>query len=247
VKWCPGNHKKGRLHALIVANTTVGENGKGAAVGNSYPSSVCGSQNNAVSLSTYATYGPGSGSVIATGTTLAHEIAHKLGVYHGGDKKKGSKRKLGICSSDCKKEDKGTKCTETKTRHIMGGNGKLPKISPEAWGRCSREDFTKYFQDNQPFCLKTSTGNAFDIRSECEKRKPLKPCHHIKDRKTCLMSLDTRDMCKGPCGWCIGRKCPSPSTNLCEPTKWYQKHGLVEGKNYEECCTGGGCPVPGPL
>ena len=37
-----GNHKKGRLHALIVANTTVGSHGKGASAGIAYLGSVCG-------------------------------------------------------------------------------------------------------------------------------------------------------------------------------------------------------------
>merc|ERR1711973_755437 len=71
----------------------------------------------------------------------------------------------------------------------------------------------------------------------CEGRKPLKPCFEIRDRKTCLTSIDTRNFYKGPCGWCFGKNCPD-TDNLCEPKKWFQGKGLKEGVDYEECYKG---------
>ena len=73
--------------------------------------------------------------------------------------------------------------------------------------------------------------------AECKVRKPIKACFDAKDRETCLMSTDARANYRGKCGWCMEKKCPPPSKWLCEPIKWLQKNGHVEGTIYEECCT----------
>ena len=60
---------------------------------------------------------------MGTGTTVAHETAHNLGIGHDWEFKQ--KRKLGKCANDCKKDAKGKTCTDMKGRRIMGGDGKL--------------------------------------------------------------------------------------------------------------------------
>ena len=75
-------------------------------------------------------------------------------------------------------------------------------------------------------------------------------CYLIKDRKTCLTSLDGRPKTYKKeglsvngenCGWCWGEKCasgwgPHPSQNRCEPENWLkEKLNKNNGTDYEDC------------
>ena len=80
----------------------------------------------------------------------------------------------------------------------------------------------------------------------CEARKHLEPCKDIKDRSICLTAIDNRKNTVwdgSPCGWCFGKPCPGPG-NLCEPKVWFQKEGLKEGVQYEECLPQGKIKSP---
>ena len=77
---------------------------------------------------------------IVTGQTLAHELAHNLGIGHDFKMMRG--RSLGTCGPG-------------KT---APGGGLMNYGRPlgKTWSDCSREDFQNHFNQQQPFCLKTS-------------------------------------------------------------------------------------------
>ena len=129
------NLQKGRLHALLIGQ---GQRLGGNTVGIAFAHTACREPGS------YGAGGPfsinvASRSDMSTGETLAHELAHNLGVEH-----------------DFETGRRGHTCGPGI--HAPGGSlmnyGK--PMGKEIWSKCSREDFTKYFQCNQPFCLKTS-------------------------------------------------------------------------------------------
>ena len=79
-------------------------------------------------------------SDIETGQTLAHELAHNLGIGHDFQVMKG--RSLGTCGPG----------TYAPGGALMNYGRPLGKT----WSDCSREDFQNHFNQQQPFCLKTS-------------------------------------------------------------------------------------------
>merc|ERR1719295_1398632 len=80
----------------------------------------------------------------------------------------------------------------------------------------------------------------------CAARKPSNiPCPQIRDRKTCLEAIDSRDYYRSPCGWCFGKYCPG-TPNLCEPKKWFDDNRLKAGQDYEDCLKLGSCVARKP-
>jgi len=69
-------------------------------------------------------------------------------------------------------------------------------------------------------------------------------CETIKDRYTCLTSLDGRSakfkhygltFNGQKCVWCHGKKCDRTG-NLCEPENWMiQHHGKRRGTDFDDC------------
>merc|ERR1719192_1645591 len=93
---------------------------------------------------------------------------------------------------------------------------------PKKWFDNSRLKAGQDYED----CLKLSS---------CVARKPSNiPCWQIRDRKTCLEAIDSRNYYKSPCGWCFGKYCPG-TPNLCEPKKWFDDMRLKAGQDYEDC------------
>ena len=86
-------------------------------------------------------------SDIETGQTLAHELAHNLGIGHDFEVMKG--RSLGTCGPG----------TYAPGGSLMNYGRPLGKT----WSDCSREDFQNQFNKQQPFCLKTSKQDSLVI------------------------------------------------------------------------------------
>ena len=126
------NLQKGRLHAML-----IGQSLGGNTVGVAWASTACREPGG------FGGGGPFSlnlarGSDMSTGETLAHELAHNLGVEH-----------------DFESGRRGHTCGPGQWSPggaLMNYGRPLGKT----WSECTREDFNNYFKCNQPFCLKTS-------------------------------------------------------------------------------------------
>ena len=125
------NLKKGRLHALL-----IGKGLSGNTVGLAYLDQACGNPTKGG--------GPYSinkavGSDMNTAETLAHEIGHNFGIEH-----------------DFAPGRRGHTCGPGQWGKGGGLMNYGRPLGIELWSKCSGEDFIRYFQRNQPFCLKTS-------------------------------------------------------------------------------------------
>ena len=126
------NLQKGRLHAML-----IGQSLGGNTVGVAWADTACREPGG------FGGGGPFSinlarGSDMSTGETLAHELAHNLGVAHDFD----SSRRGRTCGPG----------QWSPGGALMNYGRPLGKT----WSECTREDFTNYFKCNQPYCLKTS-------------------------------------------------------------------------------------------
>ena len=71
--------------------------------------------------------------------------------------------------------------------------------------------------------------------TDCKPRHLHQMCYKIKDRKSCLTSMDIRPKyMRGPCGWCLGKPCSGNTGNRCEPIHYLQSF-LKLGDDYEDC------------
>ena len=125
------NLKKGRLHALL-----IGKGLSGNTVGLAYLDQACGNPTKGG--------GPYSinkavGSDMNTAETLAHEIGHNFGIEH-----------------DFAPGRRGHTCGPGQWGKGGGLMNYGRPLGIELWSKCSGEDFIRYFQRNQPFCLTTS-------------------------------------------------------------------------------------------
>ena len=154
------NFKKGRLHALLVSGTIGWHSPCNETSGIAWTSSVCNPQD----PSSMEREGPlsitrvfsDSQTDMTTGDTLAHELAHNLGVGHDFEsthpEAPGSLQK---------------QRTRTCGPGMFEPGGALMNYGrplKSTWSECTIEDFMNYFQAIQPYCLVTSEKNIFHLR-----------------------------------------------------------------------------------
>ena len=152
------NFKKGRLHAVLVSGKIGPYDPKDGTIGIAWNGALCNPQepqeDNSGPYSLTTVYS-NSQTDLMTGETLAHELAHNLGIGHDYE--------------NPYPENKNNK-QKQRTRSCGPGlgepggalmNSKRPFHS--TWSECTREDFMNYFQSSQPFCLKTSEYNIFHL------------------------------------------------------------------------------------
>ena len=147
--------KKGRLHAFLVDGNIGHHSSSPETNGIAWVGTVCGKNLmfdwliHVILKLLVAYHFAGSlpfslvkytSSDIETGQTLAHELAHNLGIGHDFQVMKG--RSLGTCGPG----------TYAPGGALMNYGRPLGKT----WSDCSREDFQYHFNQQQPFCLKKS-------------------------------------------------------------------------------------------
>ena len=127
------NHKKGRLHALL-----IGEGLSGSITGMAWVDTACWPTSRQTGTSGPYSITKVVGSDMNTAETLAHEMAHNLGIEH-----------------DFQTARRGSTCGPGQW--VKGGAlMNYGRPFERTWSKCSSGDFIRYFQSNQPFCLKTS-------------------------------------------------------------------------------------------
>ena len=152
------NFKKGRLHAFLVSGKIGFHGPEEETTGIAWTSVVCGKQEpsskqNAGPYSLTTVYS-NSNTDMTTGDTLAHELAHNLGVGHDFE------------STHPPKPGKQKQRTQSCGPGLNEPGGALMNYGRplnSTWSKCTREDFMNYFQYSQPFCLKTSEYNIFHL------------------------------------------------------------------------------------
>ena len=159
------NFKKGRLHAFLVSgyigfdDDAIDEGNKGLA----WVSAACSQQGPNTTNSRGENEGPyslttvrNSQSDMTSGETLAHELAHNLGVGHDFE------------SPYPTKPGMQKQRTQSCGPGIFEPGGALMNygrpLGSTIWSNCTQEDFMNYFQVSQPFCLKTSAYNIFNLQ-----------------------------------------------------------------------------------
>ena len=153
------NFKKGRLHAVLVSGKIGFDYPEAEVSGIAWNGALCNpqepnSEDNSGPYSLTTVYS-NSQTDLMTGDTLAHELAHNLGVGHDFE--------------NPHPENKNN-MQKQRTRSCGPGVGEpggalmnSERQMNSTWSECTREDFMNYFQSRQPFCLKTSEYNIFHL------------------------------------------------------------------------------------
>jgi len=146
------NFKKGRLHAFLASGDIGHSSPEKGVAGIAWTSVACGQQEpssgqNAgpYSLTTVVSK---SHTDMTTGDTLAHELAHNLGVGHDFEHTHPP--------SPGRQKQRMRSCGPGLNRP-GGALMNYGRPLGSTWSECTQEDFKNYFQASQPYCLKTST------------------------------------------------------------------------------------------
>lgn len=122
---------------------------------------------------------------LITAQTVAHEIGHNLGMEHDFIESLGA----------------GNPRTDSNRQSCAGFLMDYVR-NPTQWSGCSRDDFTKYYNQNQPFCMAARDSAAID--QDCKDDWGFEVCDAWKEY---CNEAGMKKYCKKSCNICTANPC----------------------------------------